>query len=185
MWAFPDCVVDWMDHWSATGRSLSKRSLKYKLEKVIRFRPAKRWITKFLARHPTICLGKPSGLDPCSVNSLGWLKMYYVLMCNPKAQNPKAWVDVHNEHCLYQLDECDFLHSGRESVLYWGRIWQQGGKSTHISPFVHFSEPFGFTGVSFNSSSINLLSCTFLSHRTISSRESYDRLYFPRARSEV
>lgn len=57
-------LVDWMDHRSATGRPLSKRSLKYKLEKVIGFRPGKRWITKFLARHPTIRLGKPSGLDP-------------------------------------------------------------------------------------------------------------------------
>lgn len=53
-----------MEHRSATGRPLSKRSLNFKLEKIIGFRPGKRWITKFLSRHPTIRLGKPSGLDP-------------------------------------------------------------------------------------------------------------------------
>lgn len=57
-------LVDWIEHRSATGRPLSKRSLKFKLENITGHRPGKRWIDKFLARHQEIRLGKPSGLDP-------------------------------------------------------------------------------------------------------------------------
>ena len=39
-------LVDWMEHRSSTGRPLSiGRYLKYKLEKVIGFRPGKRWLS--------------------------------------------------------------------------------------------------------------------------------------------
>jgi hypothetical protein len=49
---------------SSTGHPFSKWILWKKAKAICGKRPSANWIPKFLARHPEIKLGKPSGLDP-------------------------------------------------------------------------------------------------------------------------
>src|SRR5258708_3047825 len=59
-------VVEWLNKLSNQSVPLSKRTLRKKVQDITggRIKPGKQWITRFLARHPSIKLGKPSGLDP-------------------------------------------------------------------------------------------------------------------------
>jgi hypothetical protein len=59
-------LVEWLTELSNQSIPLSKRTLRKKVQDITggRIRTGKQWITKFLARHPSLKLGKPSGLDP-------------------------------------------------------------------------------------------------------------------------
>ena len=59
-------IVEWLTELSNQSVPLSKRTLRKKVQDITggRIRPGKQWITRFLARHPGLKLGKPSGLDP-------------------------------------------------------------------------------------------------------------------------
>jgi Tc5 transposase-like DNA-binding protein len=59
-------VVEWLNELSNQSVPLSKRTLRKKVQEITggRIKPGKQWITRFLARHPGLKLGKPSGLDP-------------------------------------------------------------------------------------------------------------------------
>ena len=57
-------LVDWVQYRSDTARPLSRRALTKKVAQVTGKFVGKRWYLRFVARHPEIRLGKPSGLDP-------------------------------------------------------------------------------------------------------------------------
>jgi hypothetical protein len=59
-------VVEWLNELSNQSVPLSKRTLRKKVQDITggHIKPGKQWITRFLARHPSLKLGKPSGLDP-------------------------------------------------------------------------------------------------------------------------
>lgn len=59
-----EALCQWMEHLSEQGRPISKRTILRYVEHASGTRPSKRWYRRFLARHPDIKLGKPSGLDP-------------------------------------------------------------------------------------------------------------------------
>lgn len=59
-------VIDWLEHLSEQGCPLDKRTV---VDMIMILTgnpkpPNKKWIYRFLNRHPEIVLGKPSGLDP-------------------------------------------------------------------------------------------------------------------------
>jgi hypothetical protein len=59
-----DVLVDWIKYRSETARPLSRRTLTKKVSQSCGKTVGKRWYLRFIARHPEIRLGKPSGLDP-------------------------------------------------------------------------------------------------------------------------
>ena len=59
-------LVDWLEHLSEMGCPVDKRTI---IDMTIVLSgdptpPNKKWVGRFLNRHPDIVLGKPSGLDP-------------------------------------------------------------------------------------------------------------------------
>jgi len=59
-----DVLVDWIQYRSDTARPLSCRTLTKKVSQICGKTVGQRWYLRFISRHPEICLGKPSGLDP-------------------------------------------------------------------------------------------------------------------------
>lgn len=59
-------IVEWLNELSNQSVPLSKRTLRKKVQDITGgcTSPGKQWITRFLARHPSLELGKPSSLDP-------------------------------------------------------------------------------------------------------------------------
>ena len=59
-------VVEWLNELSNQSVPLSKRTLQKKVQDITGgcIRPGRQWITRFLAQHSSLKLGKPSGLDP-------------------------------------------------------------------------------------------------------------------------
>jgi len=59
-------LVEWLHQLSNECEPVSKRGIRKKVETITgsRVKPGKTWVSRFLKRHPTIKLGKPSGLDP-------------------------------------------------------------------------------------------------------------------------
>jgi hypothetical protein len=59
-------LLEWIKELSTQSEPLSKRSLRRTVEHITEgwVQPGKNWIARFLKRHSSIKLGKPSGLDP-------------------------------------------------------------------------------------------------------------------------
>jgi hypothetical protein len=54
----------WLEHWSDEGMPFSRKQLRSIVRNMCGVEPSPRWYRRFLAQHPNIRLGKPSGIDP-------------------------------------------------------------------------------------------------------------------------
>jgi hypothetical protein len=57
-------LENWIKWFGVTGIPLSKRTIAPKVQALCGQKPSRRWIHRFLGRHPECTLGRPSGLDP-------------------------------------------------------------------------------------------------------------------------
>ncbi|KAK0231463.1 hypothetical protein IW262DRAFT_1344268 [Armillaria fumosa] len=70
--ASEEILVDWIKFLSATGHPVNKRTIRPKVQTLMKelgrnipdSSPSKSWIRRFLDRHPELKLGRGSGLDP-------------------------------------------------------------------------------------------------------------------------
>jgi hypothetical protein len=73
-------LVEWLHQLSNECEPVSKWGIRKKVETITggRVKPGKAWVRRFLKRHPTLKLGKPSGLDP---KDLMYHISYYSCTC--------------------------------------------------------------------------------------------------------
>lgn len=59
-------ILEWVKQLSDESELITKQGLRRTIQQLTagHIRPGKNWIRRFLQRHPSIKLGKPSGLDP-------------------------------------------------------------------------------------------------------------------------
>jgi hypothetical protein len=57
-------LVNWIKWLGFTGVPLSKKTIAPKVQALCGRKPSRRWVIRFLRRHPECTLGRPAGLDP-------------------------------------------------------------------------------------------------------------------------
>ncbi|KAI0037645.1 hypothetical protein FA95DRAFT_1455540, partial [Auriscalpium vulgare] len=57
-------LVDWLGYLGSTGHAVSKKTIRPKVQDICGRLPSKAWLKRFLARHPSLVLGRPRGIDP-------------------------------------------------------------------------------------------------------------------------
>ncbi|KAI0055337.1 hypothetical protein BV25DRAFT_1767236, partial [Artomyces pyxidatus] len=58
-----DVLVKWLEHLGHTGHAISKKSIRPKVYALCGRFPNKKWITRFLSRHPELVLARPTTID--------------------------------------------------------------------------------------------------------------------------
>ncbi|KIM59045.1 hypothetical protein SCLCIDRAFT_36466, partial [Scleroderma citrinum Foug A] len=59
-----DVLEDWLKYLATTGHPVSKQAIKQKVFVLAGKEPGTNWVNRFLQRHRSIKLGRPSQLDP-------------------------------------------------------------------------------------------------------------------------
>ncbi|CDO75972.1 hypothetical protein BN946_scf184888.g22 [Trametes cinnabarina] len=106
-------LVDWLIHLSTIGRPLNKRTVRKKVKHISgRNRtPLRKWLSRFLARHKELKLGKPSGLDPKRARAFNeaTVERHFELLRKVMEEHQIPW-----EH-VYNMDEKG-IQRGRRNV---------------------------------------------------------------------
>ena len=85
-----DTLVAWADYWSSEGRPVSMRRLQLKAELLIGKKCGRRWRDNLLLRHPNLCTGKPSGLDPKRAQAFNRHKLDYKCLSSRLSDNTRT-----------------------------------------------------------------------------------------------
>lgn len=108
--------VDWIVHLSDVGRPLSKRTISKKVQRILKLprRPSRKWIRAFLARHPELRLGKPSGLDPKRAQAFNEKNVedHFDLLRKTMEKHDIPWANVYN------MDEKGIQRGGMKEHQY-------------------------------------------------------------------
>ncbi|RPD59929.1 DDE-domain-containing protein, partial [Lentinus tigrinus ALCF2SS1-6] len=93
-------LVDWLVHLSQIGRPLNKRTVRQKVKRIsARHRtPSRKWLSRFLARHKELKLGKPSGLDPKRAQAFNeaTVEHHFELLRQVMEEHNIPWAHVYN-----------------------------------------------------------------------------------------
>ena len=120
-------LVDWIIHFSRHGHPLSKCTFRKVARDLCGKKPSWQWIPFFLARHPTLKLGKPTGLDP----KRGQAFNRTIVVCHfdllEKFLNKKGipWENVYN------MDEKGCQRGGRHKLSAWKYFVPRGRQSNY------------------------------------------------------
>ncbi|KIK74460.1 hypothetical protein PAXRUDRAFT_175655 [Paxillus rubicundulus Ve08.2h10] len=100
--------MEWIAHLNACGNAVSKQTICKKVFMLVGKHPGKNWIYHFLARHPDIKLGRPSGLDPKRAQSFNrkTVEDHFTLLGVLMDKYEIPWENVYN------MDEKGCQHGG-------------------------------------------------------------------------
>jgi hypothetical protein len=93
-----DVLCEWIAHLAATAHPISKRTIRPKVQALCGKRPSNSWIRRFLKRHPDLCLGRPSGLDPKRAQAFNpaTVKDYFNLLKEYIDRYDIPWENIYN-----------------------------------------------------------------------------------------
>jgi transposase len=93
-----DVLCEWIAHLAATGHPISKRTIRPKVQALCGKWPSRSWIRQFLKRHPDLCLGRPSGLDPKRAQAFNpaVVRDYFNLLHEYIERHDIPWENIYN-----------------------------------------------------------------------------------------
>lgn len=106
-------LVNYATWLGMAGTPLSKRTIGPKVEALCGRKPSRRWICRFLARHPECILGRPTGLDPKRARNFNFATVdkYFKKLQQIFDTHKISWSNIYN------LDEIGIqLGGGRKST---------------------------------------------------------------------
>lgn len=93
-------LVEWLHQLANQCEPISRRGIRKKVDCLTggRVKPSKRWINRFIKRHPSLKLGKPSGLDPKRAQSFNCttVKNHFELLAKVLNDLGIPWENVWN-----------------------------------------------------------------------------------------
>ncbi len=99
-------MVDWIQYLSMTGHPINKRTIRPKVQALMREQgkavpmnsPSKAWIRRFLERHPELKLGRGSGLDPKRAKAFNYTTVqgHFKLLKEHMETYNIPWENVYN-----------------------------------------------------------------------------------------
>ena len=107
-------LVDWLQYLGLTGHAASKRTVGPKVFDLCGKNPSKRWVSRFVQRHPDLVLGRPCGLDPKRAQAFNFTT------CNHHFKLLGDFLEKHNIpwENVYNMDEKGIqLGGGRKGNL--------------------------------------------------------------------